>query len=112
MSQLATKKCHPCKGGIPPLDTDEVMNLLDYLRGWAYLQTPQIAKIAKKFTFPDFVGGLAFVNAVARIAEAEGHHPDLHLSWGQVRVEIWTHKISGLTENDFILAAKIDELGL
>ena len=64
----------------------------------------------KEYTFPDFVSALAFVNKVGEVAEAEGHHPDIHLTWGKVRIEVWTHKIDGLTESDFILAAKIDEV--
>lgn len=108
MIKLSEKKCVPCQGGIPPLSRDEVERLLDHLCGWQHVD---VHHITKSYRFPDFLRGLAFVNDIARIAEEEAHHPDLTLSWGLVRVDIWTHKIDGLTESDFILAAKIDELG-
>lgn len=107
MSSLASKKCVPCAGGVPALTPEEVANLLEQLDGWS---DHQAHHINKTYTFPDFMGGVAFVNEVARVAEEEAHHPDVYLSWGKVRVDIWTHKIDGLTESDFILAAKIDEL--
>ena len=106
MSELARKKCVPCSGGVPALRRDEIERLLADLDQWAVEREHHLAKT---FTFPDFSGALAFVNRVGAIAEHEGHHPDIHLAWGMVRVEIWTHKIDGLTESDFILAAKIDE---
>lgn len=106
---LAAKQCVPCKGGVPPLAGAELGALLDRLgpNGW---QVARGGHLEKSFAFPDFVQALAFVNRVGEVAEAQGHHPDLHLAWGKVRVEIWTHKIDGLTESDFVLAARIDRL--
>ena len=106
MSDLASKSCIPCRGGVPPLAADARDRLLAELgRGW---QVVDGHHLAKTYEFPNFVDALAFVNAVGAIAEQEGHHPDLHLSWGKVSVEIWTHKIDGLTESDFVLAAKAE----
>lgn len=105
MSDLADQKCTPCKGGIPPLVRDRIAELLTQVPGWG---TEKDHHLVRTYTFPDFAKALAFVNRVGAIAEAEGHHPDIYLAWGMVRVEIWTHKINGLTESDFILAAKID----
>jgi 4a-hydroxytetrahydrobiopterin dehydratase len=90
---------------VPPLHSDEIAKLLDQLGGWEAVNDHHLAK---EFRFEDFALALAFVNRVGEIAEEQGHHPDLHLSWGLVRIEIWTHAIDGLTESDFILAAKID----
>ncbi len=109
MTDLAKKKCIPCRGGVPPLRGEALRALADQLRGWVVVREHHLDKLC---TFPDFITALDFVNRVAALAEAEGHHPDLHLSWGEVRIEIWTHKIDGLTESDFILAAKIDELSV
>lgn len=108
MSKLASKRCIPCEGGIPPLAPKEIRNLLTQVTGW---NIEKEYHLTKEFKFPDFVKALAFVNKVGALAEEQGHHPDLYLTWGRVRTEIWTHKISGLTESDFILAAKIDEIG-
>lgn len=105
MSELAEKQCVPCKGGVPPLPADEQEKLLAKLDGWTVEGGHHLTKI---FDFPDFASALAFVNRIGDIAEAEGHHPDLHLTWGHVGVTTYTHKIDGLTESDFILAAKID----
>ena len=114
---LADNKCIPCRGGVPPLDrvpdearpplpTDRIQILLKELgRGWAL--NPQ-GHLERLYTFKDFAQALSFVNKVGAVAEAEGHHPDLFLSWGKCKVEIWTHKINGLTESDFYLAAKAD----
>lgn len=107
MSSLANKECIPCKGGVPPMQGDEIRQLLAQLNGWG---AEKDHHLVRTFTFPDFKTALAFVNRVGDLAEREGHHPDLYLAWGMVRVEIWTHKINGLTESDFILAAKIDRL--
>ena len=108
MTNLASKNCVPCKGGVPPLSPDRIKDLLTQLAGgWS---VEQAFHLTRTFKFKDFVEALAFVNRVGAMAEQQGHHPDLHLSWGQVVVEIWTHKINGLTESDFVFAAKVDEL--
>ncbi len=103
---LADHKCVPCRGGVPPLPPSRIEELLRQLEpGW---RLNAQGHLEKRFAFPDFAAALRFTNRVGEIAEAEGHHPDLHLSWGACRVEIWTHKIEGLTESDFYLAAKAD----
>lgn len=103
---LASKTCVPCKGGIPPLQGEALARLAAELgNGW---QVVDGKKLEKLFTFRNFVDALAFTNRLGTVAEQQGHHPDIHLSWGRVRVEVWTHKIGGLTESDFILAAKAD----
>ena len=107
MSELAKKKCVPCRGGIPPLGAEATRPLLEQLHQWEVVENHHLKKT---FTFEDFEGALGFVNQIGEIAEEEDHHPDLHLAWGRVGVEIWTHKINGLSESDFILAAKIDAL--
>lgn len=104
---LADKHCVPCRGGVPPLAGAELDGLKAQLAGWEVVREHHLEKT---YTFPDFQKALVFVNRAGAIAEQEGHHPDLHLSWGKVGVEIWTHKIDGLTESDFILAAKIDQI--
>jgi 4a-hydroxytetrahydrobiopterin dehydratase len=106
--QLAEKHCVPCRGGVPPLNGAQIDALLPQVPGWSVAGEHHLART---YAFPDFVTALAFVNRVGEIAEQEGHHPDLYLSWGKVEVRIWTHKIDGLTESDFILAAKIDRIG-
>jgi 4a-hydroxytetrahydrobiopterin dehydratase len=102
---LAEKQCVPCRGGTPPLRGAELESLRSQVTAW---QVVNEHHLTKTFAFPDFQKALDFVNRVGAIAEREGHHPDLHLAWGKVGVEIWTHKIDGLTESDFVLAAKID----
>ena len=104
---LAEKHCVPCRGGVPPLKGAELERMKAQVTGW---QVVDEHDLNKTYSFPDFLTALAFVNRVGAIAEEEGHHPDLYLSWGKVGVKIWTHKIDGLTESDFILAAKIDTL--
>ncbi len=105
VSELAQKACVPCRGDVPPLGPEKVEALLGELDDWT---VEQEYHLTKTFKFRDFAEALAFVNRVGAIAEQENHHPDLHLAWGKVRVEIWTHKIKGLTESDFIFAAKCD----
>jgi 4a-hydroxytetrahydrobiopterin dehydratase len=102
---LLDKHCVPCRGGVPPLQGEELRRYAAELPGW---QVVGDHHLARSFDFPDFASALAFVNRVGALAEEEGHHPDLHLTWGRVDVTTWTHKIDGLTESDFILAAKID----
>ncbi len=107
MSDLAARSCVPCRGGVPPLTAEQIRPLREQLAGWEVVRDHHLEKV---YRFPDFRRALDFVNRIGALAEAEGHHPDLHLAWGRVRVEVWTHKIDGLTESDFVLAAKIDAL--
>jgi 4a-hydroxytetrahydrobiopterin dehydratase len=103
---LASEKCVPCRGGVPPLRGDELYALAEELgSSWSVLEEHHLEK---EFSFPDFAKALAFTNKIGAIAEEQGHHPDILLRWGKVRVTIWTHKIDGLTRSDFVLAAKID----
>jgi 4a-hydroxytetrahydrobiopterin dehydratase len=105
-SELASKTCVPCRGGVPPLKGDEIQRLLVQLEGgWEVIDSHHLRK---QYAFKDFAEALAFTNRVGTIAEEQDHHPDIHLAWGSVRIEIWTHKIDGLTESDFIFAAKAD----
>jgi len=105
-SDLASKTCVPCRGGVPPLSMDVASRLMEQLDGWQFEQ----GHLAKSYHFPDFAGALEFVNKIGAISEQQGHHPDVYMTWGKVSLEIWTHKIDGLTESDFILAAKFDEV--
>ncbi len=106
MSQsLTSRSCVPCRGGTPPLTAKQIAPLLAQIDGWCVEDDKKLVKWQR---FRDFAEALDFVNRAGQIAETEGHHPDLHLSWGRVGVEIWTHKIGGLTESDFVLAAKLD----
>jgi 4a-hydroxytetrahydrobiopterin dehydratase len=107
MSDLASRTCVPCKGGIPPLSGAELIALAHEVPQWKVIDGHHIVRT---FSFPDFKQALAFVNKAGAIAEEQGHHPDILLSWGKAEVTTWTHKINGLTESDFILAAKIDKI--
>jgi 4a-hydroxytetrahydrobiopterin dehydratase len=107
MSELASLTCVPCRGGIPPLKGKDLEGMQRKLPGWEVVNEHHLHKA---FTFPDFAQALAFVNRVGALAEQQGHHPDILLSWGKVEITTWTHVINGLTESDFILAAKIDQL--
>jgi 4a-hydroxytetrahydrobiopterin dehydratase len=107
MSDLASKTCVPCRGGIPPLAGRELEALSRETPQWQVIDGHHITR---SFKFPDFAQALAFVNKVGAIAEEQGHHPDILLAWGKADITTWTHKINGLTESDFILAAKIDKL--
>lgn len=106
-SDLASKTCVPCRGGVPPLQGEELSNLQRQLPEW---QVVNGHHLHRAYSFPDFKSALAFVNRVGGVAEEQGHHPDILLGWGKVEVTTWTHKIDGLTESDFILAAKIEAL--
>jgi 4a-hydroxytetrahydrobiopterin dehydratase len=108
MSELAAKECVPCKGGVAPLAGEALASLLNQLgNGWRVINGHHLEK---EFTFKDFRDALAFTNKVGDLAEEQGHHPDIYLAWGRVKITIWTHKIDGLTESDFVMAAKIDQI--
>lgn len=103
---LADKECVPCKGGVPPLEGEALRALQTELgNNW---QINKAGHLHKTYKFKNFMEAMGFANEIAALAEEQGHHPDLHIAWGACSVEIWTHKISGLTESDFILAAKVD----
>ena len=107
-SCLLEKTCTPCQGGVPAINSDIALRLLSELgEGWIINVAGQLHK---EYVFSSFIDAMKFVNKVADIAELENHHPDLEISWGKCKIKIWTHKINGLTENDFILAAKINSL--
>ena len=107
-SDLAQLECIPCRGGIPPMAEPELSRLLERLGGqWRVIEQHHLEK---EFRFKDFRQALDFTNRVGELAEGIGHHPDLHLAWGKVKVIVWTHKIGGLAEADFIFAAKVDAL--
>ena len=107
MERLADKKCIPCRGGVPPLNEEAIRPLWEQVPEWEVVDNHHIRR-----TLPtgDFADALELANRIGALAEDQWHHPDLHVVWGKVGVEIWTHKIDGLTESDFILAAKIDQL--
>ena len=107
MADLASKTCVPCRGGVPALKGEELTVLAHQVPLW---QVVNDHHVIRKFEFPDFRKALAFVNRVGEVAEQQGHHPDILLAWGRAEVTSFTHKIDGLTESDFILAAKIDKL--
>ena len=105
---LAAKKCVPCRGGIPPLSEDEARRLAAATPLWSVVENG--TRLTRRFEFRDFRQAMEFVNRVADVAESEGHHPDIAIHWNKVDLLLWTHKIGGLHENDFILASKIDRL--
>ncbi len=108
MTDLAEKQCVPCKGGVPPLKGGDLDKLRSQLNpSWKVIGEHHLER---EFKFSNFRQALEFTNRVGALAEAQGHHPDIYLAWGQVKVTIWTHKIDGLTESDFVLAAKVDRL--
>ena len=107
--QLRQKKCVPCEGGVPKLTSSEAREQLKQLSGWQLVHNDE--RIRKEWTVKNFMAAMEFFNKVAELAEDEGHHPDLHLvGYRNAAIELWTHAIGGLSENDFIVAAKIDEL--
>lgn len=113
---LLKKKCVPCEGGVKPLDHTEILKYIEQVSDWKLFEDQNSnlqkfglgAKIYKEFKFKDFIGAINFVNLVAEIAEGEGHHPDIKINYNKVTLELSTHVIDGLSENDFILAAKVD----
>ena len=108
MSDLAKKECIPCKGGVPPMEIEQAQRMIRQINSdWELIEIHHIERI---WTFPDFDSALQFVNAAGAICEEQDHHADFELGWGRVKAMIWTHKIDGLTESDFILASKMDQL--
>ena len=108
MSDLAQKECIPCKGGVPPLKGEPLQNLQKQLGSdWKVINEHHLER---EYSFKNFRDALAFTNRVGELAEANNHHPDIYLAWGKVKITIWTHKIDGLTESDFVMAAKIEQL--
>ena len=107
MSELAMKKCVPCEAGTPPLREDQIRPLEQKLGGWSVVENHHLHK---NYSFKNFREALAFVDKIGAVAEEEDHHPDIELGWGKVGVTLFTHKIKGLSDNDFIMAAKIDRI--
>ena len=107
MPELADKQCIPCRGGVPPLTADEIKPLAQQLPDWDIVDGHHLDRTYK---FKNFRDALDFTNKVGELAEEQGHHPDIYLSWGKVGIRLWTHKIDGLTESDFVMAAKIERL--
>jgi 4a-hydroxytetrahydrobiopterin dehydratase len=107
MASLAEKNCVPCRGGMPALKGKDLEKLHSEVPEWRVLNEHHLAR---SFQFPDFKTALSFVNQVGEIAEQQGHHPDIVLGWGKAEITTWTHAVDGLTESDFILAAKVDRL--
>jgi 4a-hydroxytetrahydrobiopterin dehydratase len=107
---LKEKRCVPCEGGTPPLDQAAIEKLLGQVSGWSTLAEAGQARLRKRFEFVDFLAAMAFVDKMAAVAEEEQHHPDFCVHYSRVDVTLWTHAVGGLSENDFILAAKIDAI--
>jgi 4a-hydroxytetrahydrobiopterin dehydratase len=105
MTTLADRSCVPCRGGVPPLTDNEIAPLLAQVEGWSAVEAHHLEKT---YRLKNFARALELVNRIGAIAEEQNHHPDLFLAWGRVGVKIWTHKINGLTESDFVFAAKCD----
>lgn len=109
MTDLTQKHCVPCEGGTPPLPDSEEEKLHKETPSWLLLREGN-HKLRKQFTFKDFLEAIAFVNKIAPIAESEGHHPDIYIFYNKVQLDLFTHAVGGLSENDFIMAAKIDAI--
>ena len=107
MSELAERQCVPCRGGVPPMKGEQINEMSSQLPDW---QVVNEHHLQRNYRFKDFGESLDFVNRVGELAEEQGHHPDICFGWGKADITIWTHKIDGLTESDFVLAAKIDKL--
>ena len=104
---LTKKRCVPCEGGVPPIKGKELKRYLKEVKDWKAVKQHHLEK---EFKFKNFLEALEFVNKVGAIAEKEGHHPNIYFTWGKAKINLWTHAINGLSENDFILAAKIDRI--
>jgi 4a-hydroxytetrahydrobiopterin dehydratase len=107
MNELASKHCVPCRGGVAALKGQELRDLANQLPGWRIINEHHLTR---EYAFPDFKTALEFVNRAGEVAEREGHHPNIAFTWGKVEITIYTHKVDGLTESDFILAAKLEQL--
>jgi 4a-hydroxytetrahydrobiopterin dehydratase len=110
MSTLTSQTCVPCRGGVPTLSDDEIDALMPEVPEWQLIETGGVKQIQRSFTFRNFRRALAFTNSVGELAEDESHHPAILTEWGKVTITLWTHAIGGLHQNDFILAAKIDDI--
>lgn len=110
MTELASGSCVPCRGGVPTLTDAEIETLKPQVPEWRVVEKDGVRRLTREFTFKDFRSAMDFAVRVGELAEREQHHPDLHVAWGKVVVETWTHKIGGLHRNDFVLAAKTDEI--
>ena len=108
MRSLTDKRCQPCEGGTPPLGGDKIKDLIREIPVWSLKE----GHLCRSFKFKNFAEAIKFVNSVAKLAEEEGHHPNILIHYNKVDFDLWTHAIKGLSENDFILAAKIDRLGV
>ncbi|MFW9849335.1 MAG: 4a-hydroxytetrahydrobiopterin dehydratase [Candidatus Thorarchaeota archaeon] len=108
--ELAKIQCVPCRGGIPPLEDVRIREMLPIVEGWDRIKEDGYDKIRRTYKFKNFKKAMEFVNSVAEIAEEQGHHPDIFIQWNKVTFTLWTHAIKGLHDNDFIMAARIDEL--
>lgn len=106
-TDLASKHCIPCRGGVPKIEGQELENLASQVPGWSVIHGHHLER---RFAFPDFKQALGFTNRVGELAERENHHPEIQLGWGHVALTLWTHAIDGLSEADFVLAAKISQL--
>jgi 4a-hydroxytetrahydrobiopterin dehydratase len=107
MNELASKHCVPCRGGVAAFKGQELRDLANQLPGWRIINEHHLTR---EYAFPDFKTALEFVNRAGEVAEREGHHPNIAFTWGKVEITIYTHKVDGLTESDFILAAKLEQL--
>ncbi len=110
MNDLTKKKCIPCEGGVIPFDVSQIHKYQKKVDGWDIIKNKDLFMLEKSFTFKNFMDSQNFVNKVGEISEKEGHHPDIIFGWGYAKINITTHAIKGLSENDFILAAKIDKI--
>lgn len=110
MKDLKDSTCVPCRGGIPPLTDAVIAELLREVPEWRVVEVGGVRRITREYAFRNFREALDFTIRVGELAEEQDHHPDIHLAWGKVRIEVWTHKIRGLHRNDFILAARSDAI--